>query len=783
MRVFQLGSTIACAEATLLLQRFGAQVVQTGAHDPTDQRPSARIVGECLAFGKDRLTSEPDVPALRRLLDRADVVVDDRPLSYWRERGLDLRELYAKNPPRSSWCGITPYGLFGAGENWAGCELTAQASGPMMNRLGEPGQPPLPIKGPQAAITAGWHAALVIAACRFDRDAAGRLLDVSIQECQYMHSELGTANWHFNGVDIGRISAYVRHSVYPALDGPVHMLFHDREWPRVARMIGREDLAHDSRFMTRHQRAFHLEEVDALLVPWFMERTRAEAVTAGQAAGMPIAFDQTPAEILADPQVLDRNGFETVPTSRGPIEAPIGIGRISGHHLPTRPSAPGRDLESLDTIWLDATARPRARATDSLRPLAGVRILDLTNTWAAPRGATLLGDLGAEVIKIEGVEWMDMLRGFTDPPTPHDAYPHRQPGDRPWDRYLMWLGMARNKLNAAVELTRPEGKAILDQLVGLCDVVMTNMSLTTRAKYGLVYERLAALNPSIIFATLSAYGDEGPRSDWRLFGDGQAAMGGIFFGTGYPGGESLSFGAYGDPVNGVALAFQIAEMLALRQESGRGAWIDVSSVETCLTYSIRSLVEEQLGEDSTSPVGFDGGERWPHGVFPCVGVDRWVAISCGSDAERAGLQAWLAGLGSSLPERSDDRDAWQATVADACRSREAHSIEHALHQRNIPCQKVMRASDVDGDPVLTSRNFIAWQWREDLGTYPIYAPFWLIDGRRPPISLPAARFGEHNEYVLGEIARLSEREIDTLRAAGVIANAPLKGAELGVRPG
>src|SRR5690606_12913982 len=117
------------------------------------------------------------------------------------------------------------------------------------------------------------------------------------------------------------------------------------------------------------------------------------------------------------------------------------------------------------------------------QPLKGVRVVDLTNTWAAPRAATLLADLGAEVIKVEGLDWMDMLRGFTAPPADSPAYPRSTPGEDPWNRYIMWLGLSRNKLSLGCELTRPEGRAVLDDLVRVADVVMTNMSATTREKH------------------------------------------------------------------------------------------------------------------------------------------------------------------------------------------------------------------------------------------------------------------------------------------------------------
>lgn len=794
MRIVQIGTTIACAEAALLLMRFGGEVIQCAGSDPGDRREVIQLFEECLAIGKQQLNVPADAihPAdIAAIVERADIVLDDHPLSFWLQRGVNVKAMYANSAPHAHWCAITPYGLVGAGAEWPGCELTYQASGPIMNRIGEPNRSPLPIKGPQAAIAAGWHAALVSAASEYGRNNAGpgSLIDISIQECQFMHAELGPSNWHFNGIDIGRQYTAERPNVYPSLDGVIHMLFHDREWPRVARMIDRLDLAHDHRFLTRYERSKHMDEVEALLVPWFMERTRLQAVEAGQAAGMPIALEQTAVQVLSDSQLHSRRAFETLHTSRGAITFPIAIGTFAGQDVPVRrdglDASAAQALEDLMRDWTPRPLNMDVAPANPVRPLEGVRIVDLTNTWAGPRGATMLGDLGADVIKVEGIAWMDMLRGFTNPPEGHASYPGYHPGDKPWDRYLMWLGLSRNKRSVTVELTKPEGRRILDELVAACDVVLTNMSMSTRAKHNLTYESLKAVNPKIIYATLSGYGDDGPRASWRLFGDGQAAIAGVFNGTGYVGEEAMAFGAYGDPVNGVSFAYQVVAALNLCRETGRGTWIDLSSVETCLNYSVRSLLESQLGLDSESNVELDAGERWPHGVFRCLGEDRWIAISCGSDAERKGLLDALTVLGEHVPPDVKDgtatKDTWQEMVAAAAGRHGPEKLAFPLRRRGVPVQKVMKSFDADADASLGSRRFITWLWREDLGSYPVHSPFWMINGQRPPVAVPPPTYGEHNTPILAGMLGKNEQELAQLRENGVIGETPEQGAELGLR--
>ena len=515
---------------------------------------------------------------------------------------------------------------------------------------------------------------------------------------------------------------------------------------------------------------------------------------------MPLAYGQPAPEALADPQLLFRDAFETLP-----LGGRAGDRALDRHRQvsPSRPflfgeaTAPSRKASAWSRCCLRCIAQRRPGAAtagnpprrDPTKPLAGVRVLDLANTWAGPRGTMLLGDLGAEVMKLDGVEWMDVLRGFTAPPAGSPSYPRGEPGDRPWDRYIMWLGgPARNKRSLAAELTRPEARAILDELVAIADVVVTNMSASTRAKHRLDYEALAAINPSIIYAVLSGYGDEGPRSAWRLFGDGQASMAALFAGTGYEGGEPVPLGTIGDRINGTALAFHVVQALLLRERSGSGMFVDVSAVESCLSYAVRSFVEAQTGRDSAANVGVDAQGRWPHGVFRCLGEDRWVTISCGSDDERLALTEALAGLGIACDGLSltgdgteQARSAWETLLGGACREREAETLEHALRWRGVPCQKVMRPRDIDGDAILASRGFLTWLWREDLGSYPAYSPAWLIDARRPAITHAPPRLGQDNDYVLGELLGKQAAIRADLRARGVVGDTPVPDAELGVR--
>ncbi|MBI52104.1 MAG: hypothetical protein CL779_02670 [Chloroflexi bacterium] len=820
--VIELGSTIASAQACLILKRMGAQVLKVNSGNLNlNEWERLSELEECLSFGKDYLnTSELNAEFIDQLIDFADIIIDDHLPSFWLEKGIDLRQRYSRNNNRAHWCSITPYGIYGSHVDVPASELTAQASGPFMTRIGEKGRSPLPMKGPQAYISAAWHAALVSSAYIFnnynENKNIGSLIDISIQESMYMHSELGSSNWHFNQVELMQVlnaSSTAQSSGFQTADGKiVNMLFHDREWPRVARMIGREDLERDERFMARFNRAQNMDDLEALLVPWFFSKTAMEIVELGQESGMPISVTRLPEEVLSDPQLIDRNAFEEIAIGKKIINYPVGVGRFSTNEdLPVKRNVAGKEFinfnEYIETYNLKQVNFTTDNIADSIttKPLRGIRVLDLTNTWAAPKGATLLGDLGAEVIKIEGIEWMDMLRGWTTPPEGSSSYPHYTPGEKPWDRYIMWLGLARNKLSAGIELSTNEGMAIMTDLVKKSDVVLTNMSFDTRKKYNLNLDILKKINPNIIFATLSGYGETGPRSDWRLFGDGQAAFAGLFVGTGYKDEESIPLSAYGDPVNGTSTAFHVVQGLLLHQINKKQSamHVDISCVETCITYAQEVLVESQLNEFKNVGSGADCMHEekfFPYNIFQTVEQDCWIAICCLSDAQRKGLLDGIALLksGMEISNYSGTLSAAQPVeldkdliskpeqidieLRDLCQSIAPRIIEKVLQSKGVPCQRILRGRDFDSEGSMASRNFISWQFREDLGSYPVYSAPWTINGNRPAIDQQAARFGEHNHYVFKDILEMDENTIQEYNDAGIIGDSPLKGAELGFRP-
>jgi crotonobetainyl-CoA:carnitine CoA-transferase CaiB-like acyl-CoA transferase len=233
--------------------------------------------------------------------------------------------------------------------------------------------------------------------------------------------------------------------------------------------------------------------------------------------------------------------------------------------------------------------------------LEHIRVLDLTWVLAGPFATRLLADFGAEVIKVQ---------------------PPLAAGDDSFSRayYREWN---RNKLGITLDLGRPAGLALARRLVSISDAVIENFSPRVMANWGLEYPDLRRIKPDIILVSLSALGHDGPWKDFAGFGPTVQAFSGLTALTAYPGEEPLGVGySLADHVAGLYAGLALLGALEYRRRTGSGQFIDLSQTETTL-----SLLGEAFGE------GDHGAPAAPQGVYPCLGEDRWCALSVDGDEQ------------------------------------------------------------------------------------------------------------------------------------------------------
>ncbi|MBI4498713.1 MAG: CoA transferase [Chloroflexi bacterium] len=412
-------------------------------------------------------------------------------------------------------------------------------------------------------------------------------------------------------------------------------------------------------------------------------------------------------------------------------------------------------------------------------PLTSVRVVDLGMFWAGPYAGRLLGDLGAEVIKVESARRPDPLRVL-----PRGLFPDRDPGARPWNRSGMINERNRNKLGITLDLTAPEGAALFKDLVKVSDVVLENFSARVMDGFGLGYEALREVNPQLIMISLASQGMTGPERDYVSVANIVGELGGLTGISGYPDEPpSLSVG-YPDPMGALTGAGAVLTALFSRQRTGQGVYIDVSQRQMVASFLGEAILDYTMNGRIWGPQGNRHPAMAPHGAYRCRGEDAWVTLAVGTD------QQWRALC--RLLERPDLADAPRFAdslarhrhaaelqeVIEAWTSQRSHYEAMALLQgAGIPAGAVLNAEELLEDPHLAARGYFETVTHPEAGTHRYQGHPVRLTKTPNTTRLPAPLLGQHTTYVLHELLKLSEEQVQELEQKGIIGNVPLAPVE------
>ena len=415
-------------------------------------------------------------------------------------------------------------------------------------------------------------------------------------------------------------------------------------------------------------------------------------------------------------------------------------------------------------------------------PLERIRILDVTQIWAGPYATRLLGDLGAEVIKVESIQRPDPER-MSVGPSRSWLYPGFEPADRYFDRKAEFVEYNRNKYGVTLSLVDPRGIAAFKELVKISDVVIENFAVGVMKRFGLDYDDLKKLCPDIIMVSVAAFGRTGPESGYRGFGPLQEALGGLVSITGYTDGEPLELREYyGDPTSGLFAASAVLAALWHRSRTGEGSLVDISQRECVAAMLPELTLERTMNQRTLQPIGNLHQSMAPHSCYPCQGEDNWITIAVRSNAEWRALcdvmgAPDLAGdpRFATLALRLEHRDALETLVGEWTVTQENHSLMHLLQGKNIAAAAVLGPPDLLQNPHYEAREFFPMVPHTEAGTYPQTGMPWKFSGIPNEIRMPSPLLGEHNRLILGELLGKGVGEIAELEGAGVIGDRPARG--------
>lgn len=392
-------------------------------------------------------------------------------------------------------------------------------------------------------------------------------------------------------------------------------------------------------------------------------------------------------------------------------------------------------------------------------PLSGLRVLDLATLFAGPIAATMLGDFGAEVIKVEHPRRPDPSRGH---------------GPAKDGVGLWWKHLGRNKRNLTLDLSTPGGREVMLRLAASADVVIENFRPGTLEKWGLGWPELSAANPRLVLARVTGFGQFGPYARRAGFGTLAEAMSGFAATTGEPDGPpTLPPFGLADSVAALATAYAVMTALAGRDRTGEGQVVDLAIIEPMLAVLGPQLLwYDQLGYVQPR-TGNRSVNNAPRNTYRTAD-GKWLAVSSSAQsvAERVlrlvgrpelVTEPWFA-TGTGRAQHADEID---EAVGSWIARHDRDAVVAAFEEAQAAVAPIYDVRDVLADPQFTALGTVAEVEDGELGPLRMQNVLFRLSGTPGAIRWPGRPHGADTDDVLTELG-LAEREIETLRETGAL---------------
>lgn len=403
--------------------------------------------------------------------------------------------------------------------------------------------------------------------------------------------------------------------------------------------------------------------------------------------------------------------------------------------------------------------------------LSHIRVLDLSRILAGPWAGQLLADLGADVIKVERPGQGDDTRSWGPPWLKDDAG-----NDTPVASY--YLCANRNKRSIAVDITTPQGQALIRQLAAQSDVVLENYKVGGLKKYGLDYDSLRTVNPRLVYCSITGFGQTGPYAPRAGYDFLIQGLGGLMSLTGRPDGEEgagpMKVGvALTDILTGLYASNAILAALAWREHSGQGQYIDLALLDV----QVACLANQALGYLATgnSPqrLGNSHPSIVPYQDFPTADGHMILAIGNDGQFQRFCAEAGQPGLAQDArfatnAQRVRNRSELIPLLNNLTMQRTTAEWIAALEAKAVPCGPINTLADVFADPQVQARQTRVTMAHPTCEQVPLVANPIKMSGTPVDYRLPPPELGEHTGDVLQTLLGLDATAIAALKANGVI---------------
>jgi crotonobetainyl-CoA:carnitine CoA-transferase CaiB-like acyl-CoA transferase len=729
---------------------------------------------------------------LGELAAGADLLVESADAGVMAGRGLAYEDLAEINPALV-YTSISPFGRTGPKAGWLATDLVVVAAGMHMYMQGDEDRPPLRIPLDQAFLHASAEAATasLIALHERHRSGRGQHVDVSAQQA-IMQATQSMAMCHLyncpesnraaGGVKLGPFHIRLRS---PAADGYVSatILFGESIGPfseRLFRWIHEEGMCELSdvetdwinfvgKVATGEIAPTEYARIQDVAAAFTATKTKAELLQAALDRRLLIVPIATVADVAESEQYATRDFWRDVEQPQlgttlrypGPMarftETPLEVTAVAptiGAHSDTVLSGPARTI---------ADASPAGASDGSELPLSDVKILDFMWVMAGPAATRVLADYGAQIVRVESTHRVETAR--TIQPFLNDEAGAENSG--------LYQNMNAGKLGITIDLSKPESRDLVMDLVRWADVVTESFSPHAKHGMGLTYDDLRLVKPDIIMASSCLFGQSGPLSSLAGFGTMGASMSGFYDMTGWPDREPAGcFGAYTDYVSPRFLAASILAALDHRARTGEGQYIDLAQSEASIAFLAPALLDYEVNGRLAPRPGNAHPVMVPHAVYPAAGEDRWVAIACQTDDQWRSL-CEVIGMSDELQKLDAAgrraRESEIDTLVSAWTSeRDGIEIQDRLQAAGVPAHRAQQSHDLVDDPQLVHRQHFHQVDHAEHGAVWVEGSRFMLSRTPARITSGGPTYGQHTFDILGDILGYDGDRIAELAVSGVL---------------
>ena len=789
LRIVEIGSAAAASYCARLFADFGAAVqkIEPPQGDPLRRTAPLTPKGQSawfafLNFNKSSVLLDPDdaraSARLTELIGTCDILIDGRGVGAADCPEFDLAALRQRNPGLIhldvSWFGREgPYAKFEATDS------TVRALTGLIKLVGPAEGPPMHAPDFQTGIVAGLWGFIAAASSVLGRmqDGQGRSSSLSIFESSIAVTEYTMFESFVHGdimrrIGVNRFWPTFPVGIYETKQGWLGVTtVTPAQWRAFCEMLGLHDLRDDATLSMGVDRLARMEEIESKFIPRLKQRTAQEWFAEGLKRKIPIVPVPGIGDLIGDAEKRSRGAIVPIAIGDETGFAAGSMQRLTG--TPPRRGGSVPDVGQAQPAMAhpgDAAARaaaPKAGAARRL-PLEGVRVIDFSMGWAGPICTRTLADLGADVIKIEAIQYPDWWRGVDRRP----AYVLEQM----YEKSVRYCIMNRNKRGITLDLTRPQGLQLAKRLLADADLVVDNYSVEVLPKLGLGYEVLRQLNPKLVMMSMSAFGTGSIHRDCRAYGSTLEQGSGLPSVVGDANGPPvMSHIAFGDAVGGLNGCAATLIALIHADLTGKGQFIDLAQIECMMPFAAPWIVAHSIDGRPPAKYGNRHPDFVPHGCFPCAGSDNWIVVAVSSDAmwprlcKLLGRSDWAADEAlKSAAGRRQIEDEIDAAIAAWTSTRAPDDAMNALQAAGIASGVARLPIELLKDPQLHSRGFIQEIDRAFIGRHPQPSMPFRENDRPFAIRSAPPTLGEHNREILAGMLGLSDAEIGQLARDGII---------------